>query len=189
MKTIQDGINLREKRVKRGYLRQEEANAIIMTASVHQLLMGIRTLHGDGDNIPMWEKFGKSGIITKEQIKNLKMATTYMNKFLDGIIIDNLDRKSKQMIAKRIAKWELRVVDDYQVKKLENMLAKSGERTLTLEEFFEFVDARLYADCKGCKKNRNDCKLRDFYEANFIPPVEDLGMIKGEVACNCEYSY
>lgn len=74
--------------------------------------------------------------------------------------------------------------------KLEKMLSKCGERTLTLGEFHSLIDGKLYAECKGCTKNRNECKLRDFYEANFVPPVDDLGKIEsGEVACNCEYSY
>ena len=187
---FKDGVNLRERKVKRGYLRQEEMNQVIMLASVHQLLMGIRSLHGVGDKEPAWIKFEKSGIITKEQIKYLKMATTYQRKFLDSFIDENLDRKTKEVIAKRIAKWELRVADDYQIKKLEKMLSKCGERTLTLGEFHSLIDGKLYAECKGCTKNRNDCKLRDFYEANFVPPVEDLGKIEsGEVSCNCEYSY
>ena len=44
------------------------------------------------------------------------MATTYQRKFLDSFIDENLDRKTKEVIAKRIAKWELRVADDYQIK-------------------------------------------------------------------------
>ena len=187
---FKDGVNLRERKVKRGYLRQEEMNQVIMLASVHQLLMGIRSLHGVGDKEPAWLKFEKSGIITKEQIKYLKMATTYQRKFLDSFVEGNLDRKTKEVIAKRIAKWELRVADDYQIKKLEKMLSKCGERTLTLGEFHSLIDGKLYAECKGCAKNRNECKLRDFYEANFVPPVDDLGKIEsGEVACNCESSY
>ena len=84
---FKDGVNLRERKVKRGYLRQEEMNQVIMLASVHQLLMGIRSLHGVGDKEPAWIKFEKSGIITKEQIKYLKMATTYQRKFLDTLIV------------------------------------------------------------------------------------------------------
>lgn len=187
---FKDGANLRERKVKRGYLRQEEMNQIMMLGATHQLLMGFRSLTGIGDQVPIWEKFEKSGIITKEQIKYLKMATTYQRKFFDSFIQDNLDRKTKETLDKRLKKWELRLMDDYQVKKLETMLAKSGERTLTIEEFFEFVDARLFSECKGCTKDRSECKLRDFYEANFVPPVEDLGKIEcGEVKCNCEYSY
>ena len=187
---FKDGDNVRNRVVKRGYLRQEEMNQIMMLGATHQLLMGFRSLTGVGDQVPVWEKFETSGIITKEQIKYLKMATTYQRKFFESFIQDNLDRKTKETLDKRLKKWELRLMDDYQVKKLENMLAKSGERTLTLEEFFEFVDARLFAECKGCTKDRSECKLRDFYEANFVPPVEDLGKIEcGEVKCNCEYSY
>ena len=186
---FKDGDNVRNRAVKRGYLRQEEMNQIMMLGATHQLLMGFRSLTGVGDQVPVWEKFETSGIITKEQIKYLKMATTYQRKFLDSFIDENLDRKTKEVIAKRIAKWELRVADDYQIKKLEKMLSKCGERTLTLGEFHSLIDGKLYAECKGCTKDRSECKLRDFYEANFVPPVEDLGLVDGELACNCEYSY
>ena len=187
---FEDGVNLRERKVKRGYLRQEEMNQIMMLGATHQLLMGMRSLTGVGDCVPIWEKFQQSGIITKEQIKYLKMATTYQRKFFESFIKDNLDRKTKSTLDKRLNRWELRLADDYQIKKLEKMLSKCGERTLTLGEFHSLIDGKLYAECKGCTKNRNECKLRDFYEANFVPPVEDLGKIEsGEVACNCEYAY
>ena len=185
-----DGNNLREKKVTRGYLRQEEMNQIVMLASTYQLLMGFRSLHGVGDKEPVWERFQKSGIITKEQIKYIKMATTYQRKFLDSFIGDNLDRKTKETISKRLAKWELRVADDYQIKRLENLLKRNKEINLSLDEFYSLIDAKLYAECKGCTKNRNECKLRDFYEAKFIPPIEHwMETGNEEVACNCEYAY
>ena len=187
-KVFTDGNNLREKKVKRGYLRQEEMNYVVMLASTYQLLMGFRSLQGVGDKEPAWEKFQKSGITTKEQIKNLKMATTYQRKFLDGFIGDNLDRKSKETIAKRLAKWELRVADDYQIRRLENLLKRNNEINLSLDEFYSLIDAKLYTECKGCTRSRSDCKLRDFYEAKFIPPIEHW--VDGEGgACNCEYAY
>ena len=189
-KVLTDGNNLREKKVARGYLRQEEMNQVVMLASTYQLLMGFRSLHGSGDKEPVWEKFEKSGIITKEQIKYIKMATTYQRKFLDSFVGDNLDRKSKETISKRLAKWELRVADDYQIKRLENLLKRNKEVNLSLDEFYSLVDAKLYAECKGCTKNRNECKLRDFYEAKFIPPIEHwMETGNEEVACNCEYAY
>ena len=189
-KVFTDGNNLREKKVARGYLRQEEMNQVVMLASTYQLLMGFRSLHGFVDKEPVWEKFEKSGIITKEQIKYIKMATTYQRKFLDSFVGDNLDRKSKEIISKRLAKWELRVADDYQIKRLENLLKRNKEVNLNLDEFYSLVDAKLYAECKGCTKNRNECKLRDFYEAKFIPPIEHwMETENEEVACNCEYAY
>ena len=189
-KVFTDGNNLREKKVARGYLRQEEMNQVVMLASTYQLLMGFRSLHGSGDKEPVWEKFEKSGIITKEQIKYIKMATTYQRKFLDSFVGDNLDRKSKEIISKRLAKWELRFADDYQIKRLENLLKRNKEVNLSLDEFYSLVDAKLYAECKGCTKNRNECKLRDFYEAKFIPPIEHwMETGNEEVACNCEYAY
>lgn len=182
-----DGINVREKKVRRGYLNQDEQNLIIMLSATHQLMMGIRSLHEKGDGVPMWERFEKSGMITKEQIKCLKMATTYQRKFLTSFIEDNLDRKAKETIAKKMMKWELRVADDYQIKKLERMVNKLGDVQLTIEELFSLVDGKLYAECKGCTKDRSDCKLRDFLENHLIPPVCDMVEV-GKEGCNCEYA-
>jgi hypothetical protein len=57
-----------------------------------------------------------------------------------------------------------------------------------MDEFLGLVDAKLYAECKGCTKNRQDCKLRNFFEENFIPGIEDLKIVE-QGKCNCEYAY
>lgn len=191
MKKIQhfkDGINVREKKVKRGYLNREEVNIFIMLATTHQLLLGYRSLDGKSDGIPAVEKLLKNQMITKEQAKNLRTAITYQRKFLESFIEDNLDRKTKETMAKRLVKWELRVVDDYQVQKLDNLLKKKEDVNLTMDEFLSLVDAKLYAECKGCAKNRQECKLRDFFEENFIPGISDMKVVE-EGKCNCEYAY
>ena len=185
---FKDGVNVREKKVKRGYLNREEVNIFIMLATTHQLLLGYRSLDGKSDGIPAVEKLLNNQMITKEQAKNLRTAITYQRKFLESFIEDNLDRKTKETMAKRLVKWEMRVVDDYQVQKLDNLLKKKADVNLTMDEFLGLVDAKLYAECKGCTKNRQDCKLRDFFEANFIPGIEDLKIVE-QGKCNCEYAY
>ena len=186
-KAFKDGENVKNKIVKRGYLNKEETNILMMLGTTHQLLIGVRSLYGDnGENAV--EKFIKNQMITKEQAKNLRMAITYQKKFLDDFVENNLDRKNKEVLAKRLLKWELRLVDDYQVKKLDNMLKKNGEHRLTSNEFFSLIDGKLYAECKGCTKERQTCKLRDFLEDNFIPSVVDMKFAE-ENKCNCEYAY
>ena len=185
---FKDGVNVREKKVKRGYLNREEVNIFIMLATTHQLLLGYRSLSGKSDGIPAVEKLLKNQMITKEQAKNLRTAITYQRKFLESFIEDNLDRKTKETMAKRLVKWELRVVDDYQVQKLDNLLKKKEDVNLTMDEFLSLVDAKLYAECKGCVKNRQECKLRDFFEENFIPGISDMKVVE-EGKCNCEYAY
>ena len=185
---FKDGVNVREKKVKRGYLNREEVNIFIMLATTHQLLLGYRSLDGKSDGIPAVEKLLKNQMITKEQAKNLRTAITYQRKFLESFIEDNLDRKTKETMAKRLVKWEMRVVDDYQVQKLDNLLKKKADVNLTMDEFLGLVDGKLYAECKGCTRSRNECKLRDFYEEKFIPPVEHWVDGEGD-ACNCEYAY
>ena len=188
LQRFKDGINVREKKVKRGYLNREEVNIFIMLATTHQLLLGYRSLSGKSDGIPAVEKLLKNQMITKEQAKNLRTAITYQRKFLESFIEDNLDRKTKETMAKRLVKWELRVVDDYQVQKLDNLLKKKEDVNLTMDEFLSLVDAKLYAECKGCTKNRQECKLRDFFEENFIPGISDMKVVE-EGKCNCEYAY
>ena len=181
-----DGINLREKKVKRGYLRKDETNILLMTVAAYQLLMGKRNSTGPGDNIPAVEKWEKSGILTKEQAKNLKMATTYLRKFIEDFIENNLDRKTKETVYKRIARWEIRLADDYQIQKIQNMLNKTREVQLSIEEFSDVIESHLVLNCKGCTKDRCDCRIREFYEENFVPPVEEMGVNPNNT---CEYSY
>lgn len=185
---FKDGINVREKKIKRGYLNREETNIMMMLGTTHQLLLGYRSLYGNADGVHVADKLLSNQMITKEQAKDLRMAVTYQKKFLESFMEHNLDRKSKETMAKRLLKWELRVVDDYQVQKLDSLLKKKDDVNLSMDEFLSLVDGKLYAECKGCTKNRQECKLRDFFDANFIPPISDLNVGK-ENQCNCEYAY
>lgn len=183
---FENGKNYLDKTVKRGYLRKDEENLILIMLSVKALVEGrVKGLKTDG---PVWEKWKESGIITKEQIKNLKMANTYLSKFANDVIANNLDSKSKSKLLKKAASFEFRMVDDYTVKKLHQMVNARKEMNLTMEEWYIMVDGTLFANCKGCKNDRNTCALRDFYEDKFVPPVIELGRTD-EVSCTCEYSY
>lgn len=184
---FENGKNYLDKTVKRGYLRKDEENLILIMLSVKALVEGrnVKGLRTDG---PVWEKWQESGIITKEQIKNLKMANTYLSKFANDVIANNLDSKSKSKLLKKAASFEFRMVDDYTVKKLHQMVNARKEMNLTMEEWYTMVDGTLFANCKGCKNDRNTCALRDFYEDKFVPPVIELGRTD-EISCTCEYSY
>ena len=78
---IKDGINLRERKVKRGYLRQEEMNQIMMLGATHQLLMGFRSLTGIGDCIPIWEKFA---LTVNEAMQYFNIGEKKIRKFVDN---------------------------------------------------------------------------------------------------------
>lgn len=175
-----NGKNYVEKKVKRGYLRANEENLLMMLMTLGQLLDGTRSLDDKNDGAS-WDVMEKAGIITKEQKKNLKMATTYIKKFTSDLVENNLDYKEKAKLLRKAAKWNFRIVDDYQLKKLDKIYGKK-DRGVSEEWFIELIDSSLFANCKGCTKDRTECKLRDFYDDNLIPRVT-------ESCDNCEYSY
>ncbi len=45
--------------------------------------------------------------------------------------------------------------DDYTVRKLHQMVNARKEMNLTMEEWYIMVDGTLFANCKGCKNDRN----------------------------------
>lgn len=181
-KKFENGINYLNKTVRRGYLRKDEENLVLTILMVTQLIQGRESL--DGDHIPMWEKMTNAGVLTKEQQKNLKLGCTYLRKFGIDLLQNNLDYKEKEKILKKSSKFNFRFVDDYQLQRLERLFKDKKEITLHKDTFHDLIDVCLYVNCKGCKKDRTACKLRNFYEDYFIPPVNE------EVSCNnCEYAF
>lgn len=177
------GENVKNRTVKRGYFKSNEINNFMtITAAIH-LIEGVRNFdHKISD--PMWKQWENSGIITKEQQKNLKMAVTYLSKFANDVFNNNLDSTSKQTISDKMVKYDFRLIDDPTVQRLYSMLSKDSEAHITKEEFFDLVESKMHCDCHGCTKDRANCETRIFLENNFIPPINSE-----EDACNCEYSY
>lgn len=182
LKQLTNGKNIETKEIKRGYLRQDELNNFLMIFTVAQLIEGTRSVQHKKQP-PMWETWESSGIITKEQRKNLKMALTYMKKFSSSVFNDNLDVKTKENVLKKNVKWEFKLIDDYTVQKIYSMIKNIKEVQLTLDEFYDMVDASLYVRCRNCSKDRNECTFRDFLEDKMVPKPND-----GECP-NCEYAY
>ena len=77
------------------------------------------------------------------------------------------------------------MVDDYQLQKVYSLLQSSKEVRLDRDSFEDLIDGMLYSHCKGCTKDRTECKLRDFYDDYLIPHT----IKEGEPCENCEYSY
>lgn len=179
---IEDGINLKEKKVKRGYLRADEMNNFIMCYTIAQLIEGKRSAQRK-EVPPMWEVWENSGIITKEQKKNLKTAHTFLTKFVNDVFANNLDVKTKDNVVKKNMKWEFKLIDDYTVQKLYKMLSNMSEVNMTTQEFYDLVDSKMYVECRGCTKNRCECELHSFFEQRLVPPMDE-----GK-ECNCEYAY
>lgn len=186
--TISDGKNLKERVVKRGYLKADEMNNFLILHVISQIMTGIRKapskMHKLNYENTMWDDWMNKGILTKEQKKNLKMANTYIRKFVDDVFTNNLDVKTKDTLVKKSVNWSFRLMDDYTLQKLYRMLETRKEFSLNKDEFLDLIEAKMEMSCKGCTKNRCECETHKFFDDNFIPPInEDLEK------CNCEYAY
>ena len=181
--TMENGINLKERNVKRGYLNREEFNTFMMITSLNMLILGERSMSGRRTN-PIWDTWAEKGIITVEQKKNLKTATTFFNKFINGVFNDNLDVTSKDKVIAQLLKFDFRLIDDHTVQQLYRLMnSVTKEFHLSQDEFFNMVEAKMEINCKGCNRDRCSCELRTFFESKFVPPANEGNK------CNCEYSY
>lgn len=180
---LENGKNLRNREVKRGYLNRDELNVFMMLSSLSMLIAGERNLNLK-KSPPIWDTWIEKGIMTPEQKKNLKTAHTFFNKFINDVFNNNLDITSKDKIIAQLTKFDFRLTDDYTIKKIYKLMeSASKEFHLNQDEFFDLVEAKMEFSCKGCTKDRNTCETRILFESRFIPPVNEGSQ------CNCEYSY
>lgn len=182
---FENGKNLSERKIKRGYLNKEEENVLMMAIVTHQLLEGIRSIQGRVDNPPVWEAWMNKGMMTAEQRKFIKTANTYLDKFTSSIFNDNLDVKTKDKILKKIQKWDIRVIDDYTLQKLYRMLDQKEEYRVDRDIFCDLVETKMHCSCKNCTKDHQGCDFKVFLDDNFVPPLYELE----EQLPNCEYAY
>lgn len=187
--TFENGNNYLEKKVKRGYLNSEEENIFLMATVLNQLFEGIRRFNNtkeEDKEVPVWEQWEKRGIITPEQRKNLKMANTYLDKFVSSVFNDNLDKQTKDKEFKKLRKWDIRLVDDFTLKKIYSMVDKATEFSINKDGLYDLIETKMDCDCKGCTKDYKDCEFHKMMEFYIIPPAElDPELQKP----NCIYAY
>ncbi len=172
--TTQDGINVKNRTVSRGYLKPRELSNLIFHLSTVYI--------ANEDGVQIYDELLEKRLITKEQKKNLKMALTYLRKYAEDVMKNNLDRKTKMQLFNKLTKFEIKVVDDYQIQQVERVFKTANEVQLDRQLFETMMESVHFVNCKGCTKNRCECELQTFFEDYFIPPVL-------ESALNCEYAY
>lgn len=171
-------------KLKRDYYNDAEMNNYMVLKASSQMLEGIRSMSSVKSGKPMAEEWYGKGIITAEQKKNLKMATTYLKKFIDEGY-DNRDEKTKKVIDKKSYKFDFRLVDDFTMQKVYSMMQHSNEIHLSREDFYDLVESKMYCECLDCKKDRNNCDTHSLFQKFIVPPP----IRSTEEKCNCEYSY
>lgn len=119
------------------------------------------------------KEWGALGNLTKEEITNIKYAVTYTTKFFN-LIQARLNPKENDKFNKRLAKFEFKLVDDYQFKKIfrdtQNAMVNA---VMPREDFNNFCEEIMDVRCKDCNKDWSTCKLHDVFENNFA--VEPTG--------------
>lgn len=167
--------------MKRGYLNRDESNQFMVLMSAIQLIQGERSLENKKQD-PMWEEWSKHDMINVEQQKNLKMATTYLKKFITSKLQD-LDKETQDKINKKIQKFDFKLVDDYTLQKLfRDMNDRMKYVTLPREDFYNWTEEVMYKHCTECTKDRGECNLYKILDDNLIPEA-------GYNIPSCPYAY
>ena len=148
---------------KRGYLNREERNSIMVFIATMQLIEGIRNLEGKATE-PLWDDWTKRGMMTKEGKKNLKLAHTYLKKFINNTL-ENVDKKENNIIAEKSDVFDFKLIDDYTLKKIYRDITDNSKfAVMKREDFINCVEDLASVNCVGCTKDYKECPLYDVFE-------------------------
>lgn len=167
----------------RDYLNSNETNQFMVILALTQLLEGTRKMERRSPEIiSMLEEWSRRNNVTKEEHRSLKTADTYLKKFVDSVY-NRLSPKEQATISKKLAKFDFRLIDDFTLKKL---YRETNDRMVNAvvprEQFNDWTEQVMIANCNGCTKDWNSCKLYEVFDDNFIP--------ESSFNCsNCKYAY
>lgn len=167
----------------RDYLNANEKNQFMVLQSIVQMMDGLSNSGVDGPKLSsMLEEWSKRDNMTKEEHKNLKTAETFLRKFLSSVY-ERLSSKERDLIKKKVIKFDFKLVDDYTVKQLNrDMKDKLAYAVVPREQFYELCVDVMNVNCNGCTKDWNACELHTAFDNNFVPE-------SGFNCSNCKYAY
>lgn len=167
----------------RDYLNSTEKNQFMVMNSVLQMVIGIRNQGVDGPKLKtMREEWTKRDNMTKDEHKSLKMAETYMSKFIMSVY-NRLSSKEQEQIQKKLLKYDFKLVDDFTLQKVNRDIKdKMAYAIVPRQQFYDLCVDVMDQKCKGCTKNWNTCELHEVFENNFVPE-------SGFDCTNCKYAY
>lgn len=167
----------------RDYLNANERNQFMSIMATMQSIQGVRTIDGSAPKIQtMREDWSGRNNLSKEEHKNLKMAETYLKKFIEGVY-GRLNPKEQQQIAKKIMKFDYRLIDDFTLKQIyRDIQDRMTNAVVPREQFHDWCEQIMDIHCNGCKKDWSTCSLYQVFDENFIP--------ESSFNCsNCRYAY
>ena len=154
----------------RDYLNSSETNQFMVILALTQLLEGTRRMeHNAPKIISMLEEWTSKNNITKDEHRSLKMADTYLKKFVQSVY-DRLSPREQKTIDKKLNKFDFRLVDDFTLKKI---FRETSDRMVNAVvprgQFNDWTEQIIQIHCNGCTKDCNACPLYEVFEDNFIP--------------------
>lgn len=164
-------------KLKRQYLNSKEENFYMMAKVMSMLLNGSTDCTEGGDS--MLQTFERTGMLTKDTKRSLKMCMTYLDKFL-GETYFLLDDREQKKITKKTLGFNLKFINDYEAEKLNREITDKKKYVSIKRELFEEVADILGQECVNCTKDYRKCNLYDIFE-------DTLTVGNGECK-NCKYA-
>lgn len=164
-------------KLKRQYLNSKEENFYMMAKVMSMLLNGSTDCTEGGDS--MLQTFERTGMLTKDTKRSLKMCMTYLDKFL-GETYFLLDDREQKKITKKTLGFNLKFINDYEAEKLNRDIADKKKYVSIKRELFEEVADILGQECVNCTEDYRKCNLYDVFE-------DTLTVGNGECK-NCKYA-
>lgn len=164
------------------YLNTQERNQLMVFMSLLQLMEGRRNGFDAVKIGTMMEEWSKRNNMTKEEHKYLKTSNTYLKKFITSVR-DRLSKKEKDVLEKKLAKFDFRLVDDFTLSQVHrDMSDKMVNAILPRQQFYDWCKNIMEVKCNGCTKDWKECDLHEVFDDNFIPE-------SGFDCSNCRYAY
>jgi hypothetical protein len=167
----------------RDYLNSVEKNQFMVMNSVLQMVIGVRNTGVDAPKFKtMREEWSKRDNMTKEEHKSLKMAETYLEKFIMSVY-NRLSPKEQEQIQKKLLKYDFKLVDDFTLKQVNRDIKdKIQNAVMPRQQFYDWCVDIMEVKCNGCTKDWNTCDLHHAFDSNFVPE-------SGFDCTNCKYAY
>lgn len=150
-----------------------------LSSSEREKYLTVAKLMDGIDEMILW---ADRGVITKEERKNLKMASTLIYKSLDSII-DRLNPSAKRTMANAMKDSVVLLDNNFGLKQY--LKKKKADEKLAFEEnedYFNLVEEVAFQNCNGCKKHCTECRYYELWEELYI---SDMGANYG----NCRFAY
>lgn len=145
--------------LKRDYLNVEEKNFYMVTKAYIQMIQGERMLDNKSIGVDVWDDWNNRGMITPSMQRSLKMAHTYLKKFIYELE-ENLSDTQNEKLQKGIRKFDYKIIDDYMLSKLtRNLEDHLNYAVFERDKLDPILQDVAAVRCVGCTCHYEKCPL------------------------------